>query len=190
MSSSVVSPPRPAVGGESGPSVRFEGPGDDGMARVVIDRPDDSVNAVKPELVDELGVAVRAARAHAGVRGLIVASGKAGQFVAGADLKMVTRASDPAQLEAVSRRFQAVLDELAWLPFTVVAAINGPALGAGLELTLACDYRVGSDTPALSIGQPEVNLGLVPAGGATQRLPRLIGLQSALDLILSGRRLN
>src|SRR5579859_6066297 len=103
---------------------------------------------------------------------------------------MVTRTADPVHLADISRRFQAVLDELAWLPCTVVAAINGPALGAGLELALACDYRVGSDVPGLSIGQPEVNLGLLPAGGGTQRLPRLIGLQPALDLILGGRRMN
>ena len=65
-----------------------------------------------------------------------------------------------------------------------------PALGGGLELALACDYRVASDASSVTLGQPEVNLGLVPAGGGTQRLPRLIGLQRALDLILSGRRLN
>ena len=81
-------------------------------------------------------------------------------------------------------------DELAWLPCTTVAAINGTALGGGMELALACDYRVAADAPSVTVGQPEVSLGLVPAGGGTQRLPRLIGLQRALDLILSGRRLN
>ena len=182
--------PAPHLKSDIGRAVRFEPPGADGVARIVIDRPDDSVNAVNPELVEDLAVAVRAARSEEGLRGLIVASGKASQFVAGADLKMVGRATDSADLEAVSRRFQAVLDELAWLPCTTVAAINGPALGGGFELALACDYRVGIDAPGLSVGQPEVNLGLVPAGGGTQRLPRLIGLQAALDLILSGRRLN
>jgi 3-hydroxyacyl-CoA dehydrogenase/enoyl-CoA hydratase/3-hydroxybutyryl-CoA epimerase len=171
-------------------AVRFEAPGPDGIGRIVVDRADDSVNAVNPELIEQLGEAVRSARAREGLRGLIVASGKATQFVAGADLKMVTRSSDATELAAISRRFQAVLDELAWLPCTTVAAVNGPALGGGLELALACDYRVGSDVPGLSVGLPEVNLGLVPAGGGTQRLPRLIGLQSALDLILNGRRLN
>ncbi len=175
--------------GGSGLAVQFEAPvGQQGIGRIVIDRADDLVNAIDPRLVEDLVRAVRAARACSGLRGLIVASGKPAQFVAGADLKMITLASDAAQLTAVSRRFQAVLDELAWLPCTVVAAINGPALGAGLELALACDYRVGIDAPSLSMGQPEVNLGLVPGGGGTQRLPRLIGLQAALDLILSGRR--
>jgi 3-hydroxyacyl-CoA dehydrogenase/enoyl-CoA hydratase/3-hydroxybutyryl-CoA epimerase len=171
-------------------SAWFEAPGDDGIGRIVIARPDDSVNAVDAALVEDLGEAIRTARGHAGLRGLIVASGKANQFVAGADLKMVTAASDPHQIESASRRFQAVLDELAWLPCTTVAAISGPALGGGLELALACDYRVALDAPYVGLGQPEVSLGLVPAGGGTQRLPRLVGLQRALDLILSGRRLN
>jgi 3-hydroxyacyl-CoA dehydrogenase / enoyl-CoA hydratase / 3-hydroxybutyryl-CoA epimerase len=171
-------------------SVRFEAPAGDGIGRIVIDRPDDAVNAVDTRLVEDLWAAVRAARACEGLLGLVVASGKPTQFVAGADLKMITSTSDPRQIEGASRRFQAVLDELAWLPCTTVAAINGPALGAGLELALACDFRVAIDAPTVSLGQPEVNLGLVPAGGGTQRLPRLIGLQRALDLILSGRRLN
>jgi 3-hydroxyacyl-CoA dehydrogenase/enoyl-CoA hydratase/3-hydroxybutyryl-CoA epimerase len=171
-------------------SAWFEKPGEDGIARIVIDRPDDSVNAIDSQLLEDLGAAVRAARASEGLRGLVIVSGKANQFVAGADLKIVTSTNDPHQIESASRRLQAVLDELAWLPCTTVAAIYGPALGGGLELALACDYRVALDAPRVSIGQPEVNLGLAPAGGGTQRLPRLIGLQRSLDLILSGRRLN
>jgi 3-hydroxyacyl-CoA dehydrogenase/enoyl-CoA hydratase/3-hydroxybutyryl-CoA epimerase len=83
-----------------------------------------------------------------------------------------------------------VCDELAWLPCTSVAVLNGPALGAGCEVALACDYRVAADRSNVLVGQPEVSLGLVPGGGGTQRLPRLIGLAPALDLILNGRRLN
>src|SRR5205085_6268390 len=139
---------------------------------------------------ESLAEALRAARGCEALRGLILVSSKPDQWVAGADLKMVTQATEPKQIEAASRRFQAVLDELAWIPCTSVAAINGPALGGGLELALACDYRVAVDAPSVSLGQPEVNLGLVPAGGGTQRLPRLVGLRRGLDLILSGRRLN
>jgi 3-hydroxyacyl-CoA dehydrogenase/enoyl-CoA hydratase/3-hydroxybutyryl-CoA epimerase len=171
-------------------NVAFEAPDQTGIGRIVINRPDDAVNAVNLELIEDLATAVRDARAHQGLRGLIVTSAKKNQWVAGADLKMVTQVSDPAQIEAGSRRFQAVIDELAWLPCTTVAAINGAALGGGLELALACDYRVAADVPSVSLGQPEVNLGLLPAGGGTQRLPRLVGLRRALDLILSGRRLN
>jgi 3-hydroxyacyl-CoA dehydrogenase/enoyl-CoA hydratase/3-hydroxybutyryl-CoA epimerase len=168
----------------------FEAPEHDGIGRIVIDRPDDEINAINLDLVEALGAAVRAARAHSDMRGLIVASAKPGQFVAGADLKMMSQAPTAVDVEHASRRFQAVCDELAWLPCTTVAAIGGPALGGGLELALACDFRVAADAPSVSLGQPEVNLGILPAGGGTQRLPRLVGLERALDLILSGRRLN
>src|SRR5215831_16805506 len=174
----------------TGEPVRFEPPAADGVARIVIDRPDDSVNAVNLQVLDDPSRAVRAARGTDGLVGLIVTSAKPDQWVAGADLKLVTEAPTPGAIEQASRRFQAVLDELAWLPCTTVAAINGAALGGGLELALACDYRVAADSSSVSLGQPEVNLGLVPGGGGTQRMPRLIGLQRALDLLLTGRRLN
>jgi 3-hydroxyacyl-CoA dehydrogenase/enoyl-CoA hydratase/3-hydroxybutyryl-CoA epimerase len=174
----------------SRPGVGFEAPAEDGIGRIVIDRPDDSVNAINPDLIESLAEALRAARGCEALRGLMLVSSKADQWVAGADLKLVTRATDSQQVEAAGRLFQRVLDELAWLPCTSVAAINGAALGGGLELALACDYRVATDAPSVSLGQPEVNLGLVPAGGGTQRLPRLIGLERALDLILTGRRVN
>ena len=168
----------------------FQAPDADGIGTIVIDRPDDSINALNLELIEDLGSAIRDARGVEGLKGLVIASGKPDQWVAGADLKIITQAATAHDVEAASRRFQAVCDELAWLPCTTVAAINGTALGGGMELALACDYRVAADSPSVSVGQPEVSLGLVPAGGGTQRLPRLIGLQQALDLILTGRRLN
>ncbi len=173
------------------PAVRFESPAaDDGIGRIVLDRPDDEINAINLDLIEGLSAAVRAARAEANMRGLIVVSDKPKQWVAGADLKMVSQSPTSEDIAAAARRFQSICDELAWLSCTVVAAIGGPALGGGLELALACDYRVGADSSSVSLGQPEVNLGIVPAGGGTKRLPRLLGLQAALDLILSGRRLN
>ena len=171
-------------------AARFEAPGPDGIGRIVLDRPDDRLNALNPEMIEAIGAAVRQARACSALRGVVVASAKAGQWVAGADLRLLASHTSADEIERTARRFQAVCDELAWLPCTTVAALNGPALGGGLELALACDYRVAGDAPELVVGQPEVNLGLLPAGGGTQRLPRLIGLEPALDLILSGRRLN
>ncbi len=176
---------------ETRSAVRFEAAtAGDGIGRIVLDRPDDQVNAINLEMIDALSSAVRAARAEPNLRGLIVVSAKAHQWVAGADLKMVNQTADAKEIEAAARHFQAICDELAWLPYTSVAAIGGPALGGGLELALACDYRVAADSPSVTLGQPEVNVGIVPAGGGTQRLPRLLGLQAALDLILTGRRLN
>ena len=133
-------------------TVRFEPPTADGVARMVIDRPDDAVNAVNLQVIEDLSRAVRAARQTAGVAGLIVTSAKKDQWVAGADLKLVTEAPSESDIEQASRRFQAVLDELAWLPCTTVAAINGAALGGGLELALACDYRIGADSSSLRLG--------------------------------------
>ncbi len=170
-------------------AVRVEPADAHGIATIVLDRPDDSVNAINLEVIDGLTEAVRAIRS-ARPSGVIITSAKDGQWVAGADLKLVTQVHERAELEAATRRLQAALDELAWLPCTTVAAINGAALGGGLELALACDYRVASDSSSVTLGQPEVNLGLVPAGGGTQRLPRLIGLERGLDFILTGRRLN
>lgn len=184
-----LEPERSSAIGPRTQSVRCEPPDANGIAGIVLDRPDDSVNAVNLDVIDGLADAIRWIRS-ARPRGVIITSAKDGQWVAGADLKLITQATNRTQIELASRRLQSVLDELAWLPCTTVAAISGAALGGGLELALACDYRVASDTPSVVLGQPEVNLGLVPAGGGTQRLPRLIGLERALDLILTGRRLD
>lgn len=169
--------------------MRYEAADGTGIAHLVLDRPDDAINALDPRLIEDLAAAVQAARADSNARGLIVSSAKPGQWIAGADLKMVTETPDAATIEAASRRFQAVCDALQWLPCTTVAAIGGPALGGGFEVALACDYRVAADTKAVSVGLPEVSLGLLPAGGGTQRLPRLVGLARALDLILEGKRM-
>src|SRR5207237_899569 len=88
-----------------------------------------------------------------------------------------------------SRAMQRVLNDLAALPFVTVAAINGPALGGGLEIALACDTRIAADAPNVRVGLTETRLGLIPAAGGTQRLPRLIGLPRALDMILTARQL-
>lgn len=158
-----------------------------GVARIVIDRPDDAVNAIDPSMIEDLAQAVAEARA-ARPRGLVVESAKPDQFVGGADLDLVTTGSRE-DLERASRAVQRVFSDLAALPFPVVAAINGSALGGGFELALSCDRRIAADSPAVRIGLPEVTIGLVPAAGGTQRLPRLVGLPRALDLLLGGRRL-
>ncbi|HYY54161.1 MAG TPA: 3-hydroxyacyl-CoA dehydrogenase NAD-binding domain-containing protein, partial [Candidatus Dormibacteraeota bacterium] len=161
----------------------------EGVGRIVIDRPDDRINALDPALVQSFGEAVRAARAS-GVKALVVTSAKQDNFVAGADLDFVRSAKDPAPVVEALRAMQRVLDDLASLPATTVAAINGAALGGGCELALACDWRVAADAPATRIGQPEVQLGLIPGAGGTQRLPRLVGVARGLELILTGRRLS
>jgi len=171
----------PAVG------ARYEPAGADGIARIVIDRPTDSVNAIDPPLIAALLRAVADAR-EAGPRGLIFWSAKPDQFVGGADLNMLTAWPSAVEISEASRAMQRLADEIAALPFVTVAAINGSALGGGYELALACDWRIAADAPSVRIGLPEISLGLLPAGGGTQRLPRLIGLPRALDNILNARR--
>ena len=160
---------------------------DDGIGRIVIDRPNDSANAMDPALLVALAQAVAEAR-RASPRGLIVASAKPDQFVAGADLSLLSGALSADQISEASRATHRVVSAIRALPFTTVAAINGNALGGGYELALACDWRVAADAPRARIGLPEVQLGLLPAGGGTQLLPRLIGLPRALDVILNARR--
>ena len=175
--------PRPAAR-----SVTFAPPDASGVARIVVDRPDDPVNSIDAKLLEDLAAAIAAAR-EARPRGLIVMSGKSDQFMAGADFRELMQAS-ASDVERASRGMQQVLGELEALPFTTVAAVNGPAIGGGLELILACDRRVAADAPHVRIGATEVRLGLLPAAGGTQRLPRLVGLPRALDLILTGRLLS
>ncbi len=124
------------------------------------------------------------------LRGAVIASAKKGNFMAGADVKAfvgVARAGDAAIAAAKAREGQQVFSRLAALSVPTVAAVNGACLGGGLELALACSSRVASDAEVVSLGLPEVRLGLIPGWGGTQRLPRLVGLAAALDLILTGR---
>ncbi|MDQ2951617.1 MAG: enoyl-CoA hydratase-related protein, partial [Chloroflexota bacterium] len=164
-------------------------PGDDGFGRIVIDRPTDTANAIDPPLIAALLAAVDAAR-DARPRGLIFVSAKPDQFVAGADLSLLTAHLTAAQISEASRALHALVTKIRALPFATVAAINGSALGGGYEIALACDWRIAADAPSVRIGLPEVQLGLLPAGGGTQLLPRLVGLPRALDLILNARRLS
>jgi enoyl-CoA hydratase/carnithine racemase len=153
----------------------------DGIGTIRIDRP--PMNAFNAALQGELREAATEAARHDGVRAVVVYGGEK-VFAAGADIKEMANWSyvDMAgRGPAISSAFDAV----AQIPKPVVAAITGYALGGGCEMALACDWRVAADDAKL--GQPEINLGLIPGAGGTQRLPRLIGPARAKDLILSGR---
>ena len=124
------------------------------------------------------------------MKAVVFASGKKGSFIAGADINMLETANSRAEAAAMARNGQAAMDRLASFPKPVVAAIDGPALGGGLELALACHGRVATDNPKTKLGLPESQLGLLPGAGGTQRLPQLIGLQDALDLMLTGKQVD
>ncbi|HZS94095.1 MAG TPA: 3-hydroxyacyl-CoA dehydrogenase NAD-binding domain-containing protein [Chloroflexota bacterium] len=159
---------------------------EDGIATLWLDRAGEPVNLIDLDFIAHLENAVTSLPPD--LRGLIVASAKPEQFLAGADLRQLLQARSPEEASEATRLLQDVIKRIRALPYPTVAAINGPALGGGLEIALACDYRVCVESDSQFLGLPEVQLGLLPAGGGTQHLPRLIGLSRALGLILQGRR--
>src|SRR6266496_1173913 len=162
---------------------------EDSLGVLTFDRPGEKVNVFSREAFEELSeVLVRLAR-EPRIRSLLLRSGKPDSFIAGADVKEFV-SLPPDQIREGSARGQALFEQLARLPYPTVAAINGTCLGGGTELALACDYRVMSDGPKAKIGLPEVRLGIFPAWGGCTRLPRLVGLQKALDLVLTGKQLD
>jgi 3-hydroxyacyl-CoA dehydrogenase/enoyl-CoA hydratase/3-hydroxybutyryl-CoA epimerase len=163
---------------------------DDGVAVIRIDVPGESVNTLRAAFAPELEQALDTIAADRAVRAVVVASGKPDGFIAGADIKEFLGATSAHELSELSRRGQAAFGRLAALDKPVVAAIHGPCLGGGLELALACHARVASNDDKTRLGLPEVQLGVLPALGGTQRLPRLIGTEAALDLVLTGKQLD
>ncbi len=162
---------------------------EDGLAILTFDLPGEKVNKFSRDVIAELGeVLVRLAR-EARIRGLLVRSGKPDIFIAGADVKEFV-AVQAEQVRPGVERVQSLFEQLANLPYPTVAAINGVCLGGGTELALACDYRLMSDAKKAQVGLPEVRLGIFPAWGGCTRLPRVVGLAAALDLILTGKALD
>jgi len=162
----------------------------DGSVFLKLDVPDRTLNVFTRQVLDDLDTALELLQEEKNVPVLVVRSGKASGFLAGADLNEFLRLETPAEAEAVSARGQQLFDRLANLPMPTVAVVGGPCLGGGLEFALACDYRVVYDKPSTQLGLPEVELGLLPGWGGTQRLPRVVGLERSLQMILAGRRLN
>ncbi len=159
----------------------------DGLATVIFDLPDEKVNKFSTPVMEELSALTDKLAAAPGIRALILRSGKKDIFIAGADVREIEGVERPEEGAAKSALGQQIFSRWAALPFPTIAAIGGACLGGGLEMALACDYRLMSDSPKARMGLPEVNLGILPGWGGTQRLPRLVGIRSALDLILTGR---
>ncbi len=162
----------------------------DGSVFLKIDVPDKSVNAFNRQVLFDLDVALDHVLTEGKVPVLIIRSGKPSSFVVGADITSFASIGSAAEAEAMSAAGQQLFDKLAAMPMPTIAMISGPCLGGGLEFALACDYRVAFDSPKTQLGLPEVELGLLPGWGGTQRLPRVIGLERALRVLLSGKRLN
>ncbi len=147
------------------------------------------MNILNDESIPQFEAALQRAFADESVKGVIITSEKP-EFVAGADLKMILRNNDkePAEMLKVSSELNRVLRKIETSGKPTVAAINGTALGGGYEICLACHHRVALNNPKTLIGLVEVTIGLLPGGGGTQRLPRMIGIQAALPLLIEGKK--
>lgn len=161
----------------------------DNIVAVTIDCPDSRVNKVSSGLLDEISGVLDGLEKDATIRGMVVLSGKDDNFIVGADVDELNAMKTKEEVTAYLSKAHEVLRRVEALPFPVVSAIHGNCLGGGLELALVTSYRMASDSPKTILGLPEVQLGLIPAAGGTQRLPRLIGLQKALPLMLTAKNL-
>ncbi len=162
----------------------------DGIVELRLDVPGERVNTLQAALLPEFTACLIGLKQRPALQGLLISSSKADNFIVGADLQMLDGCANQQQALALSREGQQLFKLLAELSCPTVAVIHGACLGGGLELALACDYRVCSQADSTRMGLPEVQLGLIPGCGATQRLPRLLGLPQALDLLLTGRQVN
>ncbi len=166
-------------------NIRFE-TAQSGIALVAVNRPD-KLNALNRDTMEELSDAFTRVREDAAIRALIVTGTGEKAFVAGADINELAALS-PIEARELALRGQAIFRALETLPKPTVAAVNGFALGGGLELAMSCAIRVAA--PNAKFGQPEVKLGLVPGYGGTQRLPRLVGRGRAIEMLITGETID
>lgn len=162
---------------------------EDGIAIITIDSPGESVNIISRAVKNDFIALFQQLESDDSIKAAILISGKPDSFIAGADIEEFLEWKTAAQAESASREGHALLDRLENLRTPVVAAIHGACLGGGLEASLACAWRVATDHPKTVLALPEVQIGLIPGAGGSQRLPRTVGLQAALDMILTGKNI-
>jgi 3-hydroxyacyl-CoA dehydrogenase / enoyl-CoA hydratase / 3-hydroxybutyryl-CoA epimerase len=158
-----------------------------GVAVVTLDVPGAPVNTLSAAVALEFDGLLTRLEHDATVNGLVLISGKPDNFIAGADIEEFTHLRTAEEATSLSRRAQELMNRVAASRKPIVAAIHGSCLGGGLELALACQWRVATDHPKTQLGLPEVQLGIIPGAGGCNRLPRLIGARAALDMILAGK---
>lgn len=183
----VPKPPTPAARVQSLSHFRMS-MDEKGTAWITFDMQGSSANVWNETTLREFDLCLEAISRDSSVKALVLRSGKDKIFIAGADLKAV-RSAPVRRVETLIELGQRVFNHLAGLQIPKVALIHGACLGGGLEVTLACDYRIASDAEMTRLGLPETQIGLIPAWGGSTRLPRLLGLPAALDLIVTGRML-
>ncbi|HEY5599740.1 MAG TPA: enoyl-CoA hydratase [Candidatus Manganitrophaceae bacterium] len=158
---------------------------DERVATVTISNP--PANVLTTPLMSELEKVIDELSSADGVKAVVL-TGSGTLFIAGADIKEIASITSSKQGEALAKRGQAVFDKIEQMRKPVIAAITGFCLGGGMELAMACHIRIAGDRARL--GQPEINLGIIPGFGGTQRLPRLVGKAKAMELILTGDMIN
>ena len=161
----------------------------DGIGLVTIDMPGRAMNVLNPTLTAPFAELVTRLETDAALKGLVITSGKS-TFIVGADIDQLTQITSAEEAYQLCEALKGMLRRMEKCGKPVVAALNGTALGGGLELALACHARIALDDPKLKLGLPEVKLGLLPGGGGTQRVPRLIGIQKSFELITQGKELS
>jgi 3-hydroxyacyl-CoA dehydrogenase/enoyl-CoA hydratase/3-hydroxybutyryl-CoA epimerase len=158
-----------------------------GVAILTFDLPGESVNKFSPRVIEEFTAHIDRIEKDASIKAAVLISGKPGNFIAGADIDQFLAWRTAADASAASAFGHAMMHRIEKGRVPVVAAIDGGCLGGGLEFALACAYRVAADTPKTVLGLPELKIGLIPGAGGTQRLPKRVGLQAALDVILTSK---
>ncbi|MEZ4744115.1 MAG: fatty acid oxidation complex subunit alpha FadJ [Bdellovibrionota bacterium] len=162
---------------------------EDNIAIITLNRTNEEMNLLSEEVASELSDICDLLSDDTSYEGALFISGKNSHFIAGADINEIAKLNTVEKAQAGSMQLQAILQKVADLPFSTVAAIHGACLGGGLEFALACDWRVATDDDVTKLALPEIQLGLIPGAGGTQRLPRLIGIEKALDMILTGKKI-
>ena len=162
---------------------------DDNIAIISMDVVGEKMNTLRAEFGDEMTSVLDELEANPSLKGVVVISGKPDNFIAGADITMLDSCTSRDDVLAISTMGQRMFDRIENMKVPVVAAINGPCLGGGLELAMACHARVCTNDAKTVLGLPEVQLGLLPGSGGTQRLPALVGVAKALDMMLTGKQL-
>lgn len=159
------------------------------VAIVTLDLPGEKVNKLNESMMDEFSSFLDELEANSELKGAVLISGKKDNFIAGADIDMFQERETAEEIEQLSKDGHKILNRIADFPKPIAVAIHGSCMGGGLELSLACHYRVCSDSSKTVFALPEVKLGLLPGTGGTQRLPRLIGLQKSLTYMLQGKNI-
>ncbi|XP_060790125.1 hydroxyacyl-CoA dehydrogenase trifunctional multienzyme complex subunit alpha b [Neoarius graeffei] len=167
--------------------VNYEVKGD--VAVIRISDPNSKVNTLSVTMQKEMIEVIDEVWANDAVRSAVLISSKPGCFIAGADINMIQACKSAEEVSKLSQEGQKMFEKIENSPKPIVAAINGSCLGGGLEFAIACQYRVATKSKKTVLGTPEVMLGLLPGAGGTQRLPKMVGLPSAFDMMLTGRNI-